>query len=84
MVSGRLFPWGGEVSDGLYSEGAPALLQAVPAQWGFHGPALKGCVEELAVADGGRREGRPCLGQKAVWRGGLSRSDTSTSMCVRS
>ena len=31
--------------------------RGVPAQGGVQGPALKGCLEEVGVADGGRRDG---------------------------
>ena len=77
------FPWDADFSEGPDGEGGSALLPAVPAQGGFQGPALGGCVKELGVADGGRREGG-CSGSGNVWWGGLSRSSASASMCARS
>ena len=51
------FPRGDEVPKGLDGEFGPSILQAVPAKGGVQGFALEGCVEEVGVANGGRREG---------------------------
>ena len=69
MASWRPFPRVCDVPEGLDGELGPALLQAVPARWGVQGPALEGCLEDLGVADGGRRGGgcSGSLGGVAGW-----------------
>ena len=52
---------------------------------GVQGPALKGCVQEVGVADGGcRKRGGGAWGQGVSAMGGLPRYGASMSMCVRS